>query len=187
MCSLPRPTPATLARITLPRRSGWRKAHERPTARRPGRIKSVGIRRIVEGRCREWHTRIGARQDCVPVPCARPPYGLGPVEERDARSLQGKLNGAAPGADLGSDSGADGTGEVRQPRMYQLVRQKGPIADITFEIEFLDPGVEAFSFHVWVGRRLNGMLLEWSVFAKRTVEMEQKMSDASDVANEYEI
>jgi thioredoxin family protein len=39
----------------------------------------------------------------------------------------------------------DGTGEVRQPRMYQLVRQKGPIKDVTFEIEFLDPGVEAFS------------------------------------------
>jgi hypothetical protein len=40
----------------------------------------------------------------------------------------------------------DGTGDVRQPRMYQLVRQKGPIKDVTFEIEFLDPGVEVFSF-----------------------------------------
>jgi hypothetical protein len=56
------------------------------------------------------------------------------------------LNGAAPGRDHGSDSGADGTGEVREPRMYQLVRQKGPIKDVTFEIEFLDPGVEVFSF-----------------------------------------
>jgi hypothetical protein len=35
-----------------------------------------------------------------------------------------KLNHAAPGDDPGSDSGPDGTGEVRQPRMYQLVRQK---------------------------------------------------------------
>ena len=57
-----------------------------------------------------------------------------------------KLNGAAPGNDHGSDSAADGTGEIRQPRMYQLIRQKGPIEDATFEIEFLDPGVEAFSF-----------------------------------------
>jgi hypothetical protein len=56
------------------------------------------------------------------------------------------LNGAAPGEDHGSDSGADGTGEVRQPRMYQLIRQKGSIHDATFEIEFLDPGVEVFSF-----------------------------------------
>jgi hypothetical protein len=30
--------------------------------------------------------------------------------------------------------------------MYQLVRQEGPTKDVTFEIEFLDPGVEAFSF-----------------------------------------
>ena len=57
-----------------------------------------------------------------------------------------KMNGAAPGDAHGSDSAADGTGEVRQPRMYQLIRQKGPIEDVTFEIEFLDPGVEAFSF-----------------------------------------
>lgn len=46
----------------------------------------------------------------------------------------------------GSDTGADGTGEVRQPRIYQLVRQKGSIKDVTFEIEFLDPGAQVFSF-----------------------------------------
>ena len=56
------------------------------------------------------------------------------------------VNGAPPGEDHGSDSAADGTGWVRQPRMYQLIRQKGPIQEATFEIEFLDPGVEAFSF-----------------------------------------
>ncbi len=56
------------------------------------------------------------------------------------------LDGAAPGRDHGSDSGADGTGVVRQPRMYQLIRQKGTVKDVTFEIEFLDPGIEVFSF-----------------------------------------
>jgi len=30
--------------------------------------------------------------------------------------------------------------------MYQLIRQKGPIRARTFEIEFLDSGVQAFSF-----------------------------------------
>jgi len=30
--------------------------------------------------------------------------------------------------------------------MYQLVRQPAPIADRQFEVEFLDSGVEAFSF-----------------------------------------
>jgi Thioredoxin like C-terminal domain len=30
--------------------------------------------------------------------------------------------------------------------MYQLIRQRGPIADRLFEIEFLDRGAEAFCF-----------------------------------------
>jgi hypothetical protein len=35
---------------------------------------------------------------------------------------------------------------VTEPRLYQLIRQPGPIVDRTFEIEFLDAGVETFSF-----------------------------------------
>jgi cytochrome c biogenesis protein CcdA len=31
-------------------------------------------------------------------------------------------------------------------RLYQLIRQKGAVEDRTFEIEFLDPGVQAFAF-----------------------------------------
>jgi thiol-disulfide isomerase/thioredoxin len=75
---------------------------------------------------------------------------LGPAKNGKPVRFKVKLNGAAPGDDHGSDSGADGAGEVRQPRMYQLIRQKGSINhiinDVTFEIEFLDPGVEVFSF-----------------------------------------
>jgi len=71
---------------------------------------------------------------------------LGPSKHGTPVRFKVRVNGAAPGDDHGSDSAADGTGEIRQPRMYQLVRQKGPITDATFEIEFLDPGVEAFSF-----------------------------------------
>jgi len=71
---------------------------------------------------------------------------LGPGRKGASVRFRVKLDGAAPGVDHGSDSSADGTGEVRQPRMYQLIRRKGPIKDVTFEIEFLDPGVEAFSF-----------------------------------------
>lgn len=40
----------------------------------------------------------------------------------------------------------DGNGTVREPRMYQLIRQPKPISDQQFEIEFLDAGVEVFSF-----------------------------------------
>jgi len=71
---------------------------------------------------------------------------LGPAKKRMAVPFKVKLNGAAPGSGHGSDCNADGEGEIRQPRMYQLVRQKGAINDATFEIEFLEPGVEAFSF-----------------------------------------
>ena len=31
-------------------------------------------------------------------------------------------------------------------RLYQLVRQRGAVTDRTFEIQFLDPGVQAFAF-----------------------------------------
>jgi thiol-disulfide isomerase/thioredoxin len=71
---------------------------------------------------------------------------LGPAKNGNPVRFRVTLDGAAPGDDHGSDSGGDGTGEVRQPRMYQLIRQKGPVQDRTFEIEFLDPGVQAFSF-----------------------------------------
>jgi len=71
---------------------------------------------------------------------------LGPAKDGPPVRFRVKLNGAARGEDHGSDSGADGAGEIRQPRMYQLVRQKGPVKDATFEIEFLDPGVRVFSF-----------------------------------------
>jgi cytochrome c biogenesis protein CcdA/thiol-disulfide isomerase/thioredoxin len=56
------------------------------------------------------------------------------------------LDGQAPGADAGVDTDAQGSGTVTGQRLYQLVRQKGAVRDRTFTIEFLDPGVEAFSF-----------------------------------------
>jgi thiol-disulfide isomerase/thioredoxin len=56
------------------------------------------------------------------------------------------LDGAAPGSDAGTDSASGGAGEVREPRLYQFVRQRGQVQDRTFEIEFLDSGVRAFAF-----------------------------------------
>jgi cytochrome c biogenesis protein CcdA/thiol-disulfide isomerase/thioredoxin len=57
-----------------------------------------------------------------------------------------KLDGTAPGADHGADVDNNGSGTVQDHRLYQLIRQKGPVEDRTFEIEFLDPGVQAFAF-----------------------------------------
>ncbi|MES2136647.1 MAG: cytochrome c biogenesis protein DipZ [Pseudomonadota bacterium] len=56
------------------------------------------------------------------------------------------LDGQAPGGDAGVDIAANGVGMVKDERLYQLVRQKGVVRDRTFTIEFLDPGVDAFSF-----------------------------------------
>jgi len=42
------------------------------------------------------------------------------------------------------DGHANGT--VTQPRLYQLIWLSQPIVDREFEIEFIDPGVEAFDF-----------------------------------------
>jgi len=56
------------------------------------------------------------------------------------------LDGQAPGENHGTDVDADGQGSVSGQRLYQLIRQSGDIRDRTFEIEFLDPGVEAFAF-----------------------------------------
>jgi thiol-disulfide isomerase/thioredoxin len=46
----------------------------------------------------------------------------------------------------GSDVDAQGNGIATAQRLYQLIRQPQPIVDRVFEIEYLDPGVQAFSF-----------------------------------------
>jgi cytochrome c biogenesis protein CcdA/thiol-disulfide isomerase/thioredoxin len=71
---------------------------------------------------------------------------LGPTKDGKLVRFRVKLDDTAPGDDRGSDTAPDGTGEVREHRLYQLIRQKGDVEDRTFEIEFLDPGVQAFAF-----------------------------------------
>ena len=56
------------------------------------------------------------------------------------------VDGAAPGVAHGVDVDEDGHGMLVLPRLYQLVRQPGSIDDATFEITFLEPGVEAYVF-----------------------------------------
>lgn len=57
-----------------------------------------------------------------------------------------RIDGRSPGADAGSDIDAQGAGRIDGERLYQLVRQSGPVRERTFEIEFLDPGVQVFAF-----------------------------------------
>jgi thiol-disulfide isomerase/thioredoxin len=56
------------------------------------------------------------------------------------------VDGQAPGAAHGIDVDDQGNGTVTEQRLYQLIRQTEPIADRLFEIEFLDPGIQAYSF-----------------------------------------
>ena len=56
------------------------------------------------------------------------------------------LDGGSPGAAAGLDVDQDGGGDVAEPRLYQLIRQDGPISDRSFEITFLDPGAAAYVF-----------------------------------------
>ena len=56
------------------------------------------------------------------------------------------LDGEPPGDSHGADVDSTGTGTATQQRVYQLIRQPGPVADRTFEITFVDPGAQAYCF-----------------------------------------
>ena len=57
-----------------------------------------------------------------------------------------RIDGQPPGAAHGLDIDESGNGTVSKPRMYQLIRQTGAIADRLIEIEFPEPQVEVFDF-----------------------------------------
>jgi thiol-disulfide isomerase/thioredoxin len=71
---------------------------------------------------------------------------MGPATAGKTVRFRVSIDGQPPGAAHGVDVDEAGAGTLDQPRMYQLIRQPGPIADRQFEIEFLDPGAEAFVF-----------------------------------------
>ena len=56
------------------------------------------------------------------------------------------VDGESPGLSHGVDVDEDGNGVLREGRMYQLVRQAGPVRECTLEITFGAPGVEAYVF-----------------------------------------
>jgi thiol-disulfide isomerase/thioredoxin len=71
---------------------------------------------------------------------------MGPAARGTSVRFRVFIDGQAPGAAHGGDVDEQGNGTVTEPRLYQLIRQPGHIADRQFEIEFLDAGVEAFAF-----------------------------------------
>jgi thiol-disulfide isomerase/thioredoxin len=71
---------------------------------------------------------------------------MGPSARGTSARFRVALDGQPPGAGHGVDVDEQGDGTVTEQRLYQLIRQPKPVADRRFEIEFLDPGVEAFAF-----------------------------------------
>jgi thiol-disulfide isomerase/thioredoxin len=71
---------------------------------------------------------------------------MGPVEPGTSVRFRVLLDGRPPDASHGSDIDTTGNGVLSAQRLYQLIRQPQPITDRRFEIEFLDPGAEAFAF-----------------------------------------
>ena len=70
---------------------------------------------------------------------------LGPGARGKTVRFRVSIDGAPPLQDRGVDVDGQGNGMVSEYRLYQLIRQKGDVKDRTFQIEFLDPGVQAFA------------------------------------------
>jgi thiol-disulfide isomerase/thioredoxin len=71
---------------------------------------------------------------------------MGPAARGKPVRFRVRLDGKAPGAAHGSAIDAEGNGVLNEQDLYQLIRQPKPIADKTFEIEFLDSGAQVFVF-----------------------------------------
>jgi hypothetical protein len=60
--------------------------------------------------------------------------------------FQVSVDGEGPGNAHGLDVDEQGRGTLGEPRLYQLVREPGPIGDRTLEVVFDAPGAEAYVF-----------------------------------------
>ncbi len=71
---------------------------------------------------------------------------MGPAAPGTSVRFRVLIDGQPPRDAHGLDVDEQGNGTLSKQRLYQLIRQPGPIGDRQFEIEFLDPGAEAFAF-----------------------------------------
>jgi cytochrome c biogenesis protein CcdA/thiol-disulfide isomerase/thioredoxin len=71
---------------------------------------------------------------------------LGPAPDGKPIRFRVQLDGSAPGANHGVDTDTNGAGQIKEQRLYQLIRQSAGVGEHVFSIEFLDPDVQAYSF-----------------------------------------
>jgi len=71
---------------------------------------------------------------------------LGPQSDGSSVRFLVLLDGEPPNGSRGADVDQRGNGEITESRLFQLIRQSGPIEDRTFEITLLDAGADAYVF-----------------------------------------
>jgi len=71
---------------------------------------------------------------------------MGPAARGTAIPFRVLLDGLPVGEAAGVDAKPDGRALLNEQRTYQLIRQPGPVAERTFEVEFDDAGAEAYCF-----------------------------------------
>jgi thiol-disulfide isomerase/thioredoxin len=71
---------------------------------------------------------------------------MSPARLGNAIPFRVRLDGQPPAGANGGDADTDGGGVLDEQRTYQLIRQRGPIDERVFEIEFLAAGAEAYCF-----------------------------------------
>jgi hypothetical protein len=71
---------------------------------------------------------------------------MGPAAPGTTAAFHVRIDGQPPGAAHGADVDDEGNGILAEQRLHQLVRQPGAITDRTFEITFLGPGAQVYSF-----------------------------------------
>jgi hypothetical protein len=71
---------------------------------------------------------------------------MGPAAPGTPTRFRVLLDGQPPSPDHGTDVDDHGSGTLAEQRLYQLVRQHGPVTERTFHITFPDPGAEAYAF-----------------------------------------
>jgi cytochrome c biogenesis protein CcdA/thiol-disulfide isomerase/thioredoxin len=111
-----------------PRLNEWALAGDWTVGKEDAVLNEKGGRIVYRFHARDLHLVLGPGGEGVPV------------------RFRVTIDGAAPGGSHGADTDAGGQGTVTGQRLYQLIRQSGNISDHTFEIEFLDPGVQAYAF-----------------------------------------
>jgi hypothetical protein len=71
---------------------------------------------------------------------------MGPAARGTFVPFRVLLDGQAPGGANGFDVDEAGNGKLTDQRLYQLIRQTGPIRERRVEVEFPEAGAEAYCF-----------------------------------------